>query len=159
MRPGTVIAGLALAGLLVTLGCTGSSYTLAMAPDFAVMTPEGMAGVSIRETLPDLTDAEFQQVVMAGMASAMPGHVVRQSLSAPFPKRRIVWHVNPMAARGVSRLFVNVFDGATPVAYEQDTLSNGAPNGTITRVVASMTTRLVTRYARLESQSGTGDAT
>jgi hypothetical protein len=159
MRPGTFVARLTLAGLLVASGCTGSSYTVAMPPDFTVMTPEGLAGVSIRETLPDLTDAEFQQVVMAGMASAMPGQVLGQSMSAPFPKRRIVWHVNPVAARGVSRLFVNVFDGATPVAYEQDTVSNGAPNGTVTRIVASMTTRLVTRYARLESQAGAGDAT
>jgi hypothetical protein len=64
-----------------------------------------------------------------------------------------------MAPRGVSRLSVNVFDRGTPVAYEQDTVSNGAPRGAIARVVASLTTRLVTRYARLESQAGTGDAT
>jgi hypothetical protein len=130
-----------------------------MTPDFEVMTPEGMASVSIRQSLPNQTDAEFQRMVMAGMQSAMPGRFVGQPVSAPFPTRRIVWHVNPMAARGVSRLFVNVFDGATPVAYEQDTVSNSAPRGTITHVVASMTTRLVTRYARLESPAGTGDAT
>ena len=159
MRPGTFIAGLALASLLATIGCTGSPYTVAMTPDFEVMTPEGMASVSIREPLPNLTDAEFQQVVMAGMHSAMPGEFVEQHVSAPFPTRRIVWHVNPVAARGVSRLSVNVFDGGTPVAYEQDTVSNGAPRGTVMHAVASMTTRLVTRYARLESQAATGDAT
>ena len=89
----------------------------------------------------------------------MPGRLVEQPMPAPYPTRRIVWHVNPMAARGVSRLSVNVFDGATPVAYEQDTVSNGATGGTIMHAVASLTTRLVTRYARLESQAGTGDAT
>lgn len=159
MKPTTLIAGLALAPLLGTLGCTGSPSTVAMPPDFEVMTPEGMASVSIRESLPNLTDAEFQLVVMAGMQSAMPGRPIGQPVAVPFPTRRIVWHVNPIAARGVSRLFVNVFDGATPVAYEQDTVSNSAPRGAITYVVASLTTRLVTRYARLESQAGAGDAT
>ena len=158
MRPRTFIAGLALASLLATVGCTGSPSTVAMAPDFEVMTPEGMAGVSIRESLPNLTDAEFQRVVMTGMQSAMPGRVVEQPVAAPYPTRRIVWHVNPIAERGVSRLFVNVFDGATPVAYEEDTVSNGATGGAITQVVASLTTRLVGRYASLESQAGTGDA-
>ncbi len=52
---------------------------------------------------------------------------------------------------------MNVFDGATPVAYEHDAVSNGAPRGAIPH--ASLTNRLVTRYARLESQAGTGDAT
>ena len=159
MRPRTFIAGLALASLLATVGCTGSSYTVAVPPDFEVMTPEGIASVSIREPLPNLTDAEFQRVVMAGMAEAMPGELVEHPVSAPYPTRRIVWHVNPLAERGVSRLFVNVFDGATPVAYEEDTVSGGAPRGAITQVVASLTTRLVTRYAGLESQVGTGDAT
>ncbi len=158
MRPGTFIAGLALASLLATIGCTGSPYTVAMPPDFEVMTPDGIASVSIREPLPNLTDAEFQQMVMTGMQSAMPGRI-EQHVSAPFPTRRIVWHVSPVAARGVSRLSVNVFDGGTPVAYEQDTVSNGAPRGTVMHAVASMTTRLVTRYARLESQAATGEAT
>jgi hypothetical protein len=159
MKQSTFIPGLAIASLLATVGCTGSPYTVAMTPDFDVMTPEGMASVSIREPLPNLTDAEFQRVVMTGMAAGMPGRVVEQSGPAPYPTRRIVWHVNPVAARGVSRLSVNVFDRGTPVAYEQDTVSNGAPRGAIARVVASLTTRLVTRYARLESQAGTGDAT
>ena len=158
MKPRTFIAGLALASLLATAGCTGSPYTVAMTPDFEMMTPEGVASVSIRESLPNLTDAEFQRVVMTGMQSAMPGRIVEQPVAAPYPTRRIVWHVNPMAERGVSRLFVNVFDGATPVAYEEDTVSNGAPRGAITQVVASLTTRLVSRYARLESQARTGDA-
>lgn len=159
MRPRTFIPGLALASLLATVACTGSPNTVAMPPDFEVMTPEGMASVSIRESLPNLTDAEFQLAVMTGMAEAMPGRVVEQTAPVPYPKRRIVWHVNPVAARGVSRLFVNVFDGASPVAYEQETVSNGAPRGAITHAVAALTTRLVTRYARLESQAGTGDAT
>jgi hypothetical protein len=159
MRPKTFIASLALASLLATVGCTGSPYTVAMTPDFEVMTPEGVASVSIRESLPNLTDAEFQRVVMTGMQSAMPERLVGQPVAAPYPTRRIVWHVNPTAARGLSRLSVNVFDGTTPVAYEQDTVSSGAPRGAITNVVASLTTRLVTRYALLEPQAGTGDAT
>jgi hypothetical protein len=159
MKPRTFIAGLALASLLATAGCTGSPYTVAMPPDFEVMTPEGVASVSIRESLPNLTDAEFQRVVTAGMQSAMPGRVVEQPVSTPYPVRRIVWHVNPTAAPGVSRLSVNAFDCATPVVYEQDTVSSGAPRGAITQVVASLTTRLVNRYARLELRAGTGDAT
>ena len=159
MKPRTFIAGLALASLLATAGCTGSPYTVAMTPDFEMMTPEGVASVSIRESLPNLTDAEFQRVVMTGMQSAMPERLVGQPVAAPYPTRRIVWHVNPTAARGLSRLSVNVFDGTTPVAYEQDTVSSGAPRGAITNVVASLTTRLVTRYALLEPQAGTGDAT
>jgi hypothetical protein len=159
MRPKTFIASLALASLLATVGCTGSPYTVAMTPDFEVMTPEGVASVSIRESLPNLTDAEFQRVVMTGMQSAMPERLVGQPVAAPYPTRRIVWHVNPTAARGLSRLSVNVFDGTTPVAYEQDTVSSGAPRGAITNVVASLTTRLVTRYALLEPQAGTGEAT
>ena len=52
-----------------------------MAPDFAVITPEGLAGVSIREALLELTDAEFQSV--EGMESTIPEHVVSQSMSLP----------------------------------------------------------------------------
>ena len=58
-------------------------------------------------------------------------------IERPFPSRRIVWHVTSSAARGMSRLVVNVFDGVNPYAYEQETVSNSAPTGPKWRMCAA----------------------
>ena len=63
------------------------------------------------------------------------------------PAQRIVWHVDLAAARGVSRLVVNVFDGADPYAYEQAVVSNDTPSAAIASVVQSMSKRLLADVA------------
>jgi hypothetical protein len=116
---------------------------MASPPNFELMTPTGLAGVSIRESPPRLTDAEFQLLVEQGMQAAMPGSTAAGSAMGPFPTRRFVWHVNPVPARGVSRVVVNVFDGAVPFAYEQEVVDNSVPDAVLESAVASMTRRLV----------------
>jgi hypothetical protein len=123
--------------------CTGSPATLALQPDFEVMTPAGIASVSIRQSPPGMTAAEFTPLVKAGMESATRGGVIPGRVEPPFPSQRIVWHVNLSASRGVSRLVVNVFDGANPYAYEQETVINSAPTTVITSAVESMSQRLL----------------
>src|SRR5437868_2747854 len=51
MRALLLLAGLA--------SCTGSPAALALQPDFEVMTPPGVASVSIRQSPPGMTQAEF----------------------------------------------------------------------------------------------------
>ena len=127
--------------------CTGSPATLALRPSFEAMTPAGVTSVSIRESPPGMTDAEFAQVVMVGMERAARGSVIAGRVEPPFPSRRIVWHVDLSASRGTSELVVNVFDGANPYAYEQETLTNDAPSAVITSAVVSMSERLLADVA------------
>jgi hypothetical protein len=61
---------------------------------------------------------------------------------------RIVWHVNPVAARGVSRMVVNIFNGATPFAYEQAVVANTAPPAAITYTIGMMIRQLLSRAER-----------
>src|SRR3978361_1446541 len=90
--------------------CTGSPATLAIRPDFEIMTPAGLAGVSIRGAPYGMTDAEYSRLVRIGMEQAAPGSVKARAIDPPFPERRIVWHADTAAPRSVSRLLVNVFD-------------------------------------------------
>lgn len=151
-RPGVarlaLLAGSALAGMALA-GCTGSPATLALQPAFAVVTSAGPASVSIRERLPNLGDAGSVQLIRTGMQEAMPGTVVPGPVAAPFPHRRIVWHVNPDSTRGVTRLMVNIFDGARPVADAQDLVANDAPPAALMRAIRGLTRRLMIRYAQL----------
>jgi hypothetical protein len=139
MRMGFVTT---LFGSIVVSACTGSPATLAIPPDFELETPMGIAGVSIRESPSEVTDAEFQQLVATGMVSAMPGVLVNGPATIPFPTRRIVWHVNPVVPRGAQRLVVNVFDGSNAFAYEEQVVDNSAPRIVIESAIASMTSRL-----------------
>jgi hypothetical protein len=139
MRIWTVLPFL---GSLVVSACTGSPATLATPPNFELQTPAGIASVSIRESPPGTTDAEFERLVASGMESDMPGSLVKGPVTAPFPTRRIVWHATPMAARGTSLLIVNVFDGSYPFAYEEQVVANDAPPGALVSAIASMTSRL-----------------
>jgi hypothetical protein len=124
--------------------CTGSPATLALRPDFEVMTPAGVASVSIRESPPGMPEARFTQLVKAGMERASPGSVIAGPVEQPFPSRRIVWHVNTAAPpRGISRLVVNVFDGANPYAHEQEVMADSEPKAAISSAVASMSERLL----------------
>jgi hypothetical protein len=144
LRSGPVIAcALILASVLELLACATSPATLALPPDFAVMTTGGVAGVSIREALPGTTEAQFSQLVRTGMEQAAPGHVLAGPLDPPYPELRIVWHVNPTASRGASRLVVNAFVGATRYAHEQETVADDAPTGTVASAVDAMSTRLL----------------
>lgn len=129
-------------GSIAVSACTGSPATLATPPNFELETPAGIASVSIRESPPGTTEAEFTRVVASGMESDMPGSLVEGPMIAPFPTRRIVWHSDPMAARGVSLLTVNVFDGSSPFAYQQQVVANDAPPGMLVSAIASMTSRL-----------------
>ena len=139
MRMGLVTA---LFGSIATSACTGSPATLAIAPDFELETPAGIAGVSVRESPSEMTDAEFEKVVADGMVSAMSGRLVNGPARIRFPTRRIVWHVNPVMPRGVERLVVNVFDGSDAFAYEEQVVDNSAPRIVVESAIASMTSRL-----------------
>jgi hypothetical protein len=146
----TPVAFARMRALLLLYGlaaCTGSPATLALQPDFEVTTPAGITSVSIRQSPPGMTDAEFTQLVKAGMEGAARGSVIAGRVEPPFPSQRIVWHVNLSASRGISRLVVNVFDGPNPYAYEQETVTNSAPTAVITSAVESMSERLLADVA------------
>jgi hypothetical protein len=127
--------------------CAGSPGITALRPDFEVMTPAGKASVSIRQSPPGMTGAEFTRLVKAGMERAAPKKVMAGPIDAPFPEQRIVWHVSPSPSGIMSQLVVNVFDGATPYAYEQDSVPNDASRMTITTAVQSMSQRLIADVA------------
>jgi hypothetical protein len=152
-RPRASAVGLALGLLFGPAACTGSPSTLALQPDFEVMTTAGIASVSIRQPFPGTTFAESTRLVRIGMERAAPGDVLGKPVGPPFPLRRIVWHVN-QGLRGVSRLSVNVFDGSVPYAYEQEVLENGAPRGAIASAVTSMSERLLVDIATHTPSSG-----
>jgi hypothetical protein len=132
--------------VLTPVACTGSPATLSMRPDFEVATSAGTASVSIREPMPGLTYAESEQLVRAGMASVMRVSSDDVPMTPPFPERRIVWHVQPTAGRGTSRLAVNIFAGSVPVAYVQEVVANEATRRTMTFAIASLTKRLIEQY-------------
>jgi hypothetical protein len=77
------------------------------------------------------------------MGRAAPGSVLSGPVEPPFPRCRIVWHVNPGGGRGVSTLVVNIFDGSDPVAYEQEVVTNSAPTVAIVGAIESVTRRLI----------------
>jgi hypothetical protein len=134
---------LALMALFGPAACTGSPATLALRPDFEVKTLGGIDSVSVRESLPGMTDREFEQLIRMGMGRAAPGSVLSGPVEPPFPRCRIVWHVNPGGGRGVSTLVVNIFDGSDPVAYEQEVVTNSAPTVAIVGAIESVTRRLI----------------
>jgi hypothetical protein len=133
--------------------CTGSPATLALRPDFEVKTSAGVASVNIRESLPGMTDSAFETLVRTGMERAAPGSVLARPVMAPLPQRRIVWHVNPSADRGVSTLMVNIFDGSSPVVSEEEVVTDDAPMATITDAIASLTGRLIASYTHRDANA------
>lgn len=142
--------------LLVSMAptaCTGSPATVALQPDFDVTTAGGPASVSIRETPPDMTFAEFAKAVKAGMQPAMPEAVQPTCSATPFPDRRIVWHVYPIFPRGTSRLVVNVFDGSVPFEHAQQVIDNSAPPSTIVYAVRTLTGRLAAQFDKHDVQA------
>jgi hypothetical protein len=147
-----VVSVLPLLVVIPTLGCTGSPGTPTL-PAFEVMTPTGIASVSIRESPPGIADVEFIHLVANGMESAMPGCQMKTGAVAPYHSRRIVWSVNPMAGRGVTRLFVNVSDGANSFAYEQQVLDNNATPVVLQSAVVSMTNELMVEIDRHDARA------
>ena len=143
---------LSLSASILVSACTGSQATLASRPDFDVTTSVGSASVSIRETPPEMTFAEFEQVVSAGMRSAMPTCGQTTPVAAPFPARRIVWHVYPVFPRGVSRLVVNVFDGSGPTVEAQQVIDNTAPWSSVEYAVRTLTQRLMAKLDRRDQR-------
>jgi hypothetical protein len=113
-------------------------------------TPAGTASVSIRESVPGLTDSEFEQLVRTGMERAAPNAVLSGPVQPPFPQIRIVWHVNRYGHDGESSLVVNIFKGSEPFAYEQEVIDSGAPRATIVGAVESMTNRLIAKEVRVD---------
>src|SRR5260370_20912590 len=99
--PASVVA-LALVTLLGPVACTGSPATLALRPDFEVKTLAGIDSVSIRESLPGMTESEFEQLVRMGMEHAAPGSVLPEPLEGPSPQCRIVCPANPTVGPAVS---------------------------------------------------------
>jgi hypothetical protein len=145
-RPRLPIVAFVVVTLIGPAACTGSPTTLALQPDFAMATSEGLTSVSIRNALPGMSDHEFAHIVRTGMESAAPGAVFSDPVNAPFPQFRIVWHVNPNGSHGsTSKLVVNIFKDSTPFAYEQAVVDNSAPPSAITGTVESMTRRLIAR--------------
>jgi hypothetical protein len=136
---------LSMSASILASACTGSQATLALQPDFDLTTSAGPASVSIRETPPEMTFAEFERAVSAGMQSAMPNCGQTAPVAAPFPARRIVWHVYPVFPRGVSRLVVNVFDGSRPTAEAQQVIDNTAPRSSVEYAVRTLTRRLMAK--------------
>jgi hypothetical protein len=135
--------------LLSPAACTGSPATLALQPDFAMTTPVGIASVSMRESVPGLTDSEFEQLVRTGMGRAAPNAVLSGPVQPPFPQFRIVWHVSRYGHDGASSLVVNIFKGSEPFASEQVVIESVAPPETIVAAVESMTKRLFANDVRL----------
>jgi hypothetical protein len=132
----------ALLALFAVSACTGSPSTLAMQPDFEVATSAGPAAVSIRGAPPGMTQSEFEQVVRTGMAAEIPASHATDPAAAPDRERRIVWHLDPVPARGASRLVVNAFDGSVPYAYREAVVDDSAPAASVGRAVRSMTHQL-----------------
>ena len=85
--------------------------------------------------------------VKAAMERAAPGSVVAGPTAQPFPSRRIVWHADPTASRGVSRLVVNVFNGPTPYAYEQQVVADSAPRVVMSSAIEAMSRQLLAAIA------------
>jgi hypothetical protein len=141
------VIALALVVLFCLAGCTGSPSTLALQPDFAMTTPIGIASVSMRDSLPGVTDHEFSQMIRAGMERAAPGDVFPGPVQRPFPEYRIVWHVFPYGNHGTSRLAVNIFKVSVPFAYEQAVIGNGAPTTSIVGTIESMSRWLIADVA------------
>ena len=147
IAPGALAHARALLLLGGLASCTGSPATFALRPDFEVMTPAGIASVSIRQSPPGMTDAEFTQLVRVAMERAARGSVTAGRAEPPFPSQRIVWHAEQSASSGISRMVVNVFDGANPYAYQQETVTNGTPPAVIASAVESMSERLLADVA------------
>ena len=127
--------------------CTVAPATVAVQPDFEVMTPAGAAHVSMRQPLPGMTSAQFAQLVAAGMQRALRESPITDRAEPTSSSQRIVWHDDLDDSRGFSRLIVNVFDGANPYAYEQATVSNDASPAEITSTVGTMFVRLLADIA------------
>ena len=146
-NPVTAVAACAAVILGLVAACTGSPATLALQPDFEVSTATGLAGVSIRESLPGMTRSQSVDAVKAGMERAALGRVTVQPLQQPFPPTRIVWHVDGTASRGISRLLVNVFSGSTPYDYEQEGVGS-EPQIMTSSAIESMSQRLLADLAK-----------
>ena len=128
-------------------GCAQSGAVLAEQPDFQMATPAGIASVSIRQAPPDMTDAQFLELVKAGMTQAAPGSLVPGSVRPPYPTTRIVWHVDLTPPHGMARIAVNVFRGDVPYAYEQDAIANGEPANALTDTIRALSSRLLADIA------------
>ena len=144
---------LSLSASVLLSACTGSPTTLALQPDFDVATSAGPASVSIRESPPDMTFAEFEQAVSVGMQSAMPTRAQTTPVAPPFPARRIVWHVYPIIPRGASRLVVNIFDGSAATVEAQEVIDNTAPRSSTEYAVRILTQRLMAELDQRDKQA------
>ena len=135
----TAVSLLSLFGLTA---CVGSPRVLAQQPTFELNSPTGLVGVSIRSPLPGRTDSEFKTLVKSGMLQAIPTSTLVTPLTAPFPQRRLVWHVSIDVPHGTARLILNMFEGSRAVAYNQEHIGSDASRGEILAAIESMTQRL-----------------
>jgi hypothetical protein len=76
------------------------------------------------------------------MLQAIPTSTPVTSLTAPFPQRRLVWHVSVDVPHGTSRLILNMFDGSRAVAYDQEHIGSDASKDEILAAIEAMTQRL-----------------
>jgi hypothetical protein len=133
------VSPLSLFGLTA---CLGSPRVPVQQPTFELKSPTGLVGVSIRRPLPGRTDSEFEALVKSGMLQAIPTSTLVTPIAAPFPERRLVWHVSVDVPRGTSRLILNMFEGSRAVAYDQEHIGSDASNVEILAAIESMTQRL-----------------
>jgi hypothetical protein len=121
-----------------------------------MMTPVGTASVSIRGSLPGLTDHEFGQLIRTGMERATPNAVLPGPGQPPYPQYAIVWHVIPSGPGGTSRSVVNIFKVSAPFAYEQAVVDNRAPTVATVSIIASLTRRLIAYDAPADVRARSG---
>ena len=104
-------------------------------------TPDGPASVGMNESLPNMTAAESQALMMAAMQKALPAGVAADPSAGP--RLRFVWHVIPIFPSGAtSRLTLNVFDGPAPFWSEQTVIGSDESRQALMGTMESMTSRL-----------------
>jgi hypothetical protein len=138
--------------------CTSWPPVPALRPDFDVMTPAGLASVSIRQAPYGMTDAQFADAVRTGMEQTAPGSIVAGSVEPPFPSQRIVWHAHTTASRGTTDLIVNIFNGWTPYAYEEGTIVNDAPSAVVSSTIGLLSKQLLAAIAARSDVTSRADA-
>lgn len=139
--------------LLVTLlpSCTGGTETLSLVPAFEIATPGGLAGVSYRAPMPDLTDTASEQVIEAGMKRGCVCAINPAPVTDSHPKLRIVWHVDRIGRSSARLLLVNVFGGDSIIADDQQDISADTSREALVGIVSLMTVRLSTSLSALRS--------
>jgi hypothetical protein len=139
------IAAFLLSGLG---GCARSPMTLAQKADFMLATPIGPASVSVRRSLPGMTDEESEALVRIAMQQALPRVIAAEPVARPFPRLQIVWQVTPDPRGASSTLVVDIFDGFNPFWYDEEIISNDDPRDAVQFTIEGMSKKLAATIQR-----------